>query len=421
MNEQILIYGAGNNAKILWGDGKCDESIKKVFENAVGFIDKDPNKKDTIYLGKPVYSIEEGIMKYPKAQIYVSIYVNDDACKEVYDSLIRVGVQHSQILNIRQTCNYLEYFLVCGNHEAAFGGKVGDDAGCHSFKPCCSDYGKNQVDYVVIEDNLEDSFNKYLILRNEILSKLKNAEPCCCTDCPMLRWTVDTISKKFYYLIFNEMGRCNCKCSYCNYQERLGRDVSNDVDIVELYNILCEKGFDKQEGIIELCNGEITIHPDKKRIYEELQDIKIMFLTNGLVKDDEIAKRMKNGDGILNVSIDAGTRETFLAVKGVDAFERVRDNLRFYATNKKGKIYLKYILLPGTNDNENDIKEFVNFCKELSVDAAHISYNLNLEYSDYNNAKIIKALKMLVNLLKDGGIPYEIYSEGVLEALLKEA
>ena len=152
MNEQILIYGAGNNAKILWEDGKCDKATKEIFENAVGFIDKDPNKKDTIYLNKPVYSIEEGVRKYPEALIYVSIYVNDDACKEVYDSLIRVGVQHSQILNIRQTCNYLEYFIVCGYHEAAFGGKVGDDAGCHSFKPCCSDYGKNQVDYIVIED-----------------------------------------------------------------------------------------------------------------------------------------------------------------------------------------------------------------------------------------------------------------------------
>jgi len=66
-------------------------------------------------------------------------------------------------------------------------------------------------------------------------------------------------------------------------------------------------------------------------------------LTNGLEYDDEIKQRMLNGTGILNVSIDAGTRETFYLVQGIDAFERVVDNLRKYSTDKKGNLYLKYI------------------------------------------------------------------------------
>lgn len=420
MNNQILIYGAGQNAKRLWGDGLCNERVKSYFDNAVGFIDKDPKKENTIYLGKTVYSLEKGIKKYPNALIYVSIYVVDDACKEVYESLIHLGVQKSNILNIRQTCSYLEYFVVCGYHEIAFGGKVGTDAGCHSLKPCCSDYGKNAVDYVAITGNVETAFYDYLKLRKDIIEKLREEEKCCCTGCPMLRWTTEEVSDKFYYLIFNEMGRCNCKCMYCNYQERLGRNVSTDVDVVELYRLLCKNGFDKAEGIVELCNGEITIHPDKQRIYKELRDSNIMFLTNGLVFDDEIANRMKNGKGVLNVSIDAGTKETFALVKGVDGFEQVKKHLKSYSNDKNGKMYLKYILLPEMNDNVCDIEGFVNLCIGLSVDMAHISYDLNREFDEYNNSKTRSALKLLVMLLKKNKIPYEIYSEGVLGKLLKE-
>lgn len=418
MSNQVLIYGAGNNAKRLWGEGFCSKKIKKIFDNSVGFLDKDIKKRGKIFLGKKVYLPEEGIKKFPGAKIFISLCsVND----EVVNDILKLGVNISQVINLRRTCDYLEYFLVCGYHEAAFGGKIGKDAGCHSIKPCCSDYGKNNVDYVLINGDISDAVDRYLQFRHSLLEKLKRNEDCCCTNCRMLKWTVEDISSKFYYIIFNEMGRCNCKCLYCNYKERLGRDVSSDVDVVELYEIMCKKGFDESEGIVELCNGEITIHPDKKRIYEALSRTNIMFLTNGLIKDEEIFKRLQNGKGILNVSIDSGTKNTFMAIKGVDGYERVKNNLRYYAKTRKGKIYLKYILLPGINDNQKDMDGFVGLCKELSVDMAHVSYDLNKDYSDYNNPKTIKALRYLVNMIEENNISYEIYSEGVLEALLKES
>ena len=62
-----------------------------------------------------------------------------------------------------------------------------------------------------------------------------------------------------------------------------------------------------------------------------------MFLTNGIVYDEEIRKRMMNGTAILNVSIDSGDCKKLLKIKGIDAFSRVVEIISSYiANNKKG-------------------------------------------------------------------------------------
>lgn len=420
MNNEVLIYGAGNNAKKLWGNNSSlDTELSNVWKNTVAFIDSDQRKQDTMFLGKPVLSIEDGLKRYPDAFIYISIWYTEDIYRNIFENLTNYGVNYEKFINCRRTCEYLEKFLVCGYHESAFSGKAGRDAGAHSLKPCCSDYGKNQVDHILINDNLEYAFEHYLKLRDSLLEKVYAGIDSCCTGCPLIKFTNQKVNKGFSYIIFNEMGRCNCKCIYCNYEERLGRDVSQDIDVLELYRLICEYGYDVDNGVIELCNGEITIHPDKKRIYGGLKNTNIMFLTNGLIYDEEIARRMQNGTAILNISIDSGTRETFKEVKGIDGFDKVVRNLSKYADKKKGKIYLKYILLPGVNDKDKDIKGFVQLCKEINADMAHISYNLAQDFVDYDNPQMIKTVKLMIRLLQDNNISYEIYSKGVLEKLLE--
>lgn len=419
MKNEILIYGAGNNAKKLWGkESVSKQELSQIFEQAVAFLDKDENKQGTIFMGKPVLSIEDGLKLYPNAYIYISIWFSENSYKQIFDELTSKGISRSRFINCRLTCDYLEKFIVCGYHEIAFGGKVGEDSGTHSLKPCCSDYGKNQVDYVEVHSDLRESFDGYLKLRSSLLEKIKEGHMCCCTGCPQLRYTSEVISNEFEYVIFNEIGKCNCMCTYCNYEDRLGRDVSEDIDVLELYALLKEHGYNDKKGIIELCNGEITIHPDKKRIYDGLTDTNIMFLTNGLVYDEEITRRMKEGTGILNISIDSGTKETFKRIKGIDGFERVVSHLTKYSAEKRGKIFLKYIFIPGVNDREDDVVGFIELCKKIDVDVAHISYNLVQSFEDYNIPSMIVAIKKMVALLEEENISYEIYSKDILEKLL---
>ncbi|MGN0401758.1 MAG: radical SAM protein [Acetatifactor sp.] len=418
---QVIIYGAGKNAYKLWGDtDKTSKEMQEIFSNAVAFVDSDSNKIGSNYMGLPVMQLNDAVKKYPNAYVYISVWFSEEIYSEILNDLLLAGVDGKKIINCRKTCDYLEKFLVCGYHEGAFGGKAGCDIGDHSLKPCCSDYGKNQVDYVpIINNNLEQAFLKYIEMRYNLLESLQSNTKCCCSDCKFIHVTNQPISHNFSYVIFNELGRCNSKCIYCNFQERLGRDTSTDADIVELQHIIERHGYWSEDCIVELCNGEITIHPDKKNIYRALENCKVMFLTNAIIYDEEIERRMKEGTASLNVSIDAGTRETFHEIKGIDAFDRVVNNLSMYSHQRRGIFNLKYILLPGINDNDKDIDGFVMLCKRLDVSMAHISCNLCLNFEDYYNEKMINAIKRLVNSLKKENIEYEIYSEGIIERLLK--
>lgn len=419
MNNNILMYGAGNNALNLYEttDPKA-LFFKEAFQSTVGFIDNNEKKHSELFLGKKVYSLKDALDKYPDSRIFITLAYERTKYNEIVDELMKNGVSEEHIINCRKTCDYLEHFIVCGYHEGAFDGKVGSDVGMHSFKSCCSDYGKNQVDNIIIGDNLEKSFDEFLELRRNLINKIANNEKCCCTGCPWISYSPNPISEKFYYVIFNELGKCNCKCSYCNYEERLGRDVSVDVDMVELYDLLIKKGYDEKNGIIELCNGEITIHPNKMEIYNALKSTNIMFLTNGLVYDEEITNRMKKGKAILNLSIDCGCEETFKKVKGISGFAKVVENLKKYSFDKKGKLFLKYIFIPGINDNNVDIDGFVSLCETLGVDMAHISCNLCQSFEEYNTPYIKQSIKNMVRMLEQKKIPYEIYSKDILLQLL---
>ena len=79
------------------------------------------------------------------------------------------------------------------------------------------------------------------------------------------------------------------------------------------------------------------------------------------------------------MSLDSGTRKTFAQIKGVDCFDKVKNNIRKYSKN--GRVVLKYIILPNVNDNIDDIKGFLSFAKEIGTDSIEIVRN----YLEHNN------------------------------------
>ena len=96
----------------------------------------------------------------------------------------------------------------------------------------------------------------------------------------------------------------------------------------------------------------------------------------------------------INVSLDAGTAETFAKIKQVDCFDKVVTNLRLYSRDGGG-IDLKYILMDGINLGKQDLDGFLDIAKEVSA-AVIISCDSRkcesaLSGDEYN------AIKYLVN------------------------
>ena len=69
----------------------------------------------------------------------------------------------------------------------------------------------------------------------------------------------------------------------------------------------------------------------------------------------------------VTVSVDCSDRETYKKIKQIDAYDKVMETLKLYAsaqTENKTLVRSKYIIIPGVNDNEKEVEKWL----EQSVD-----------------------------------------------------
>jgi adenine C2-methylase RlmN of 23S rRNA A2503 and tRNA A37 len=137
------------------------------------------------------------------------------------------------------------------------------------------------------------------------------------------------------------------------------------------------------QAVWQVSSGEITIHPFKKRIMDLVKNRRPVFYTNCFIYDEEIAETLRtNPNSGINLSIDSGTPETWAKVKGVDNFGEVTRNLYKYASvcQNPEQISIKYINLPGINDNFNDHNGIVKILKDLNIKTISLARDTNRKY-----------------------------------------
>lgn len=147
------------------------------------------------------------------------------------------------------------------------------------------------------------------------------------------------------------------------------------------------------DAIIEYAAGEICVAPNQEEIFSVLEKYTSTIITNAGVYSPGLAKLIKAGKvREMLVSLDAGTPQTFRAIKG-DAgnFEDVKENLANYI-GLGAKVNLKYIFMDGVNDNTEDVEGFVTAAKELGVSRIFIA-------KDYRKG-VVSASKNLFALMK---------------------
>lgn len=181
---------------------------------------------------------------------------------------------------------------------------------------------------------------------------------------------------------------CQCKCFYCDVHEQ--NQSINHAEIKETYEKLFETlEYAKRCEVIapdarwQVSCGEITIHPYKDRILDLIGGHAATFYTNCFKYDEKIAQNLRdNPYSAIDLSIDAGTPATWYKVKGVDNFETVAMNLTQYyiATGRPGQIALKYIVLPGINDTEEDYNSLMEMMEILKVTHLSVSRDTRKKY-----------------------------------------
>lgn len=124
------------------------------------------------------------------------------------------------------------------------------------------------------------------------------------------------------------------------------------------------------DAVWQISSREIAIHPYHDRIMNIVKGRIACFYTNCMKFDEDIAKNLHdNPRSTINLSIDSGTPETWRKIKGLDNFDKVIENLSKYyvASTRPGQITLKYIVMPGINDNYEDFTSVIEIMKVLKV------------------------------------------------------
>ena len=379
----VAIYGAGAVANSLF------VNINQQY-NVVCFCDGDKRKHGSMLFGLPVMKFEDAVTQHAELRIFVAANYNYKF--EIMDGLITKGFPKELILNYEPYKRYRS--CQCLETRIGFSEKA--------MLICPSSFGRHMSPVIPYTEDTEQNVKDYMNIRDSIIKSLSSNtqknEACMkhnCADCPGVKEGFWPVNRRIHDICFSIKHRCNFKCSYC-VESKLDKSALNgnehlDEVLGTMANMRNQGVIDKL-AIVSVAPTEISIQPYRDKILKAMEPYVCQFTTNGGVYVDAIAKSLQKG-GKIFCSLDSGTPETFKKVKAVNCFEKVCDNLKQYA--KSGTVEIKYIFLPGCNDNEENVDGFIEACRTISPIGIHIARNTY----DYGTALPRHTMNMIVRMI----------------------
>ena len=214
----------------------------------------------------------------------------------------------------------------------------------------------------------KDDFIQYLL---EIM--YGNQCDGICTGCEALEEFVfegfDYGSMQVNHIIWNNFRGCNSRCVYC---------TENNSKILESYTAykiaedLYQEGFLAENTKIDFGGGEPTMLPNLKDYLQFGYDHhwRQTINTSGILFSQDIYDGLSQGVSV-QISPDAGTRQTYQKVKRCDCFDRVWNHIGRYC-DYPDQVSVKYIVF-SWNSSQEDLDGFVAQCKKHGVKRVVVS------------------------------------------------
>ncbi|MBQ2644496.1 radical SAM protein [bacterium] len=204
-------------------------------------------------------------------------------------------------------------------------------------------------------------------------------------------------------LLLTHWINCNCKCIYCPaISDEYLKQHNKHYNIVPVLEDMCNQGILKKNAYISIAGGESTIYPEFEDMLHLLLDYgcdNILVNSSGIKYSPAIAKGLKEGKLQLTVSIDAGTKNTYEKIKLVPTYEKVSENLSMYAAAQetdKDRVCSKFIIVPGVNDNEEEIENWLINTHQSGIKHASIDIDLRWVQKNLNSLKDHRRLYELI-------------------------
>jgi radical SAM protein with 4Fe4S-binding SPASM domain len=168
---------------------------------------------------------------------------------------------------------------------------------------------------------------------------------------------------------------CNLKCIFCNQASGKGVDWKMDE---ETYGRIVEELYPFVETVQLTAYGEPMMTPN---IYAKIRDleqfsVKLEMVTNAtLMKGEKLLKTMARTMGLLTVSMDGATKETFNGLRVGADFDEVVANVRAYMKEvrqlppgEQPPLFFNTIIM---RRNVHELPRFLELAKDLG--ASHVT------------------------------------------------
>ena len=174
-------------------------------------------------------------------------------------------------------------------------------------------------------------------------------------------------------------------------------------------------------GQVGFGGGEPTILPELDKLIDlflknGFSNIRIP--SSGIKYSNMIAKGISTGQISVVVSVDSSSRETYKKIKQIDKYDTVCKNLKKYAKAQRKPpvnasyeeidscygVMSKYIIIPGINDNKEEIDNWLKFNKENNIEKIILDIEnswLKIYRVEKPDQRVIDLMKYVVNKSKE--------------------
>lgn len=210
--------------------------------------------------------------------------------------------------------------------------------------------------------------------------KLGDAPAACraCSSFGAYDWDRYPARGPFTQMSLNHFKKCNLKCAHCGYrrQDDAERDTPHE-KVFDAIRRCIAAGICVPKPYLEVGGGE----PSLARGLEDIVQHALENGWEGLINSNAarfsqvFASGVNAGLFTLLLTPDAGSRETYARIKGVDNFENAWRNIGRYMAATEGKAVVKFILEEG---NKHDIPAMVETAKRYGASTLMLSMDMNL-------------------------------------------
>ncbi len=290
-----------------------------------------------------------------------------------------------------------------------------------SIKACCLSREFNKGMLMIehrFENNTIDWEHLFFVKRNQRTHQKNGRDLPACEGCYNLREEDWDDEDYISYVNFDHWSECNSHCIYCGVHKNKPKTKNNALNAMK---DLIKKGKFRNNGEITFQGGEPTVLKEFNELLKLFlkQGCRVRIHSSGILFNREIRNGIKKGVVSVVISPDSASPITYRKIKRVDKSEAVWKNIIHYRrglNDEKAKLVrVKYIIIPGINDNFEEVTEFLNKIKKLNIKSVIVDFEY--AYANNNAGKIFPHIFILNDYIehfcKENEIEYHLYDSAL--------